>query len=77
MTTVADVIARRGQSTTGYNPHRFVELFGGTVVEAINYEPDPQTYRQEYYYNSRVNQLFKKLKISGDTDFYYWKSINF
>lgn len=76
MTTVRDIHNRRGDSTIGYNPHRFVELYGGEMVPISNYEPDPSTFRNLYYYNSRMNRLFKRIEIKGDrVSAYYWKSV--
>lgn len=42
----------------GYNPHRFVEMVGGEIVETLNYEPSASTYRHEYYYNVVNQTLF-------------------
>lgn len=44
----------------GFNPLQFIELYGGVMVDIQNYEPDPVTHRYDYYYNSRLNQLFKR-----------------
>ena len=66
----------RGIPGIGYNPHRFVELFGGEMVPVSNYEPDPQTFRSDYYYNSRVNKLYKRLRIVGEAPYYYWAPAN-
>lgn len=71
---MVDLLARRGTPTPGYNPHRFVELFGGQLVPIYSYEPDPMTSRSDFYYNSRINQLFKRIKVSGTAPYYYWRS---
>lgn len=63
-TSLEEVIFFRGRPGVGYNPHRFIELYGGEMLEHLNYEPDPNSYRYEYYYNTRLNSLFKK-KSSG------------
>jgi len=55
----------RGATGVGYNPHRFVELFGGSIVEVTAFEPDPNTFRGYYYYNATSNKLFRKIKISN------------
>lgn len=55
----------------GGNPHQFVELLGGKMVEIWAYPPDPLTFREEYYYNSTINELFKK-----DNDPVRWKRIS-
>jgi len=61
MTILSEILSRRGRTTVGFNPNRFVELEGADAVPVMNYEPDPVTFRSEYYYNSRQNALFRKL----------------
>ena len=46
----------------GGNPNRFIELVGGRFVPIMFHVPDPNTFRDEFYYNSRLNRLFKKIK---------------
>ncbi|MEM3116865.1 MAG: hypothetical protein QW136_00460 [Nitrososphaerales archaeon] len=53
-------------------PHRFIELYGGKPVSISFYPPDPMTHRENFYYNSRENQLFKKIKAGKH---YTWKAI--
>jgi len=43
------------------------------MVPVFNYEPDPQTTRGDYYYNARINQLFKKICKEGEVKYYYWR----
>jgi hypothetical protein len=60
----ADLISHRhveDQSPQGGLPIRYVELFGGVVVEALGYPPDPETYRHGFYYNAVDNHLYKKV----------------
>lgn len=45
----------------GGNPNRFIELVGGRFVPLMFYQPDPNTFRDEFYYNARLNRLFKKI----------------
>lgn len=45
----------------GGNPNRYVELAGGKFVQQVYYEPDPITFRDQFYYNARQNRLFKKI----------------
>jgi hypothetical protein len=74
-TTVRDIRTRRINGDSGNNPARFVELLGGKLAPVSNYEPDPQTSRIDYYYNTRINKLFRRAKIEGeDVDVFYWKS---
>lgn len=57
----------------GFNPIRFVELFGRESVPIQHYEPDARTFRHDFYYNSRTNQLFRRIK-SGT--FPVWRPIS-
>jgi len=56
-----DLIARRGLRKGGFNNIRFVELDGGRIIEPTAFEPDPNTYRGEYYYNAVTNTLYRKI----------------
>lgn len=58
-----DLTRRRGQVTVGGNPSRFVELAGGKEVPTSWHEPSAKTFRSDYYYNTRVNKLYKKTKV--------------
>ena len=63
----------RGNIVAGGNPFNFVELFGGLMIEMSYYEPDPNTLRSNYYYNTRMNRLFYKIKTG---EVYTWKQIS-
>jgi hypothetical protein len=56
----------------GNHPNTFVELVDGESVAVLPTEPDAFTHRSEYYYNSRINTLFKKVRSN---DFVFWKSV--
>ena len=45
----------------GGTPFQYIELAGGKLVRQSYYEPDPITFRDQFYYNARHNRLFKKL----------------
>jgi len=71
--TLADVINLRTSHATGAGLNlRFVELAGAKMVEESYYEPNPITFRDQFYYNTRINQLFKKI---GSTPNPVWKSV--
>jgi hypothetical protein len=57
-----DIATRRGPPNLGGNPHRFVELVKGSLVPTYFYEPDPDTSRDKYYYNTRTNTLYSLVK---------------
>lgn len=54
-------------------PHQWVELMGGRMVQEMFYEPDPVTYRDDYYYNTRLNRLYRKLKTTGRPVWKVWR----
>lgn len=61
----------------GHNPHWFVELMGGKEVIVQNWEPDAQTFRGEYYYNARLDRLYKKIPaVDRQLVVYYWKPVS-
>ena len=59
------------QAPTG-NPNRFMELFGNEFIPMQYYEPDPITFRDDFYYNTRSNVLYKKVNTSTIP---FWKAI--
>lgn len=58
---LTEVQAKRGRKTVGANPYRYVELHGGEIIEPTAFEPDPTTHRNDYYYNSVTNVLYKRV----------------
>lgn len=63
----------RGQHPLGGgNPLQFVELRDAKFVEQLFYEPDPKTFRDQFYYNTRLNKLFKKLQTKPHP---VWKQV--
>lgn len=65
---VADVLSRRGPASVGGNPLNFLELYGATMVEVTAFEPDPRTYRHEYYYNAAGNRLYRRIVTDRRAD---------
>jgi hypothetical protein len=58
----ANVLSRRAAEPLGGGlPLRFMELRGAQFVEQSFFEPDPVTFRNQFYYNTRLNKLFKKI----------------
>jgi hypothetical protein len=47
---------------------------GVGIVHISAVEPDPNTFRHQYYYNARSNVLF--MKICREDGFCFWKRIN-
>lgn len=66
--TIADIISRRGPASVGGNPLNYLELYGATMVETTPFEPDPRTYRHEYYYNTVSNRLYRRLVTARRAD---------
>ena len=62
----------------GQNTVWFVELTGGNIVEPTAFEPDPRTHRSEYYYNSKINTLFKRVWVprQDGVKVAYWKRVS-
>lgn len=59
-----DLIGRRQDITVGTNAiNTSVELNGGRMIEIYENEPDPNTFRDSYYYNSKLNRLYKRTEI--------------
>lgn len=77
--SIDDLFARRKPITTGGNPINFVELVGGKDILYLWYQPDPITTRDQFWYDTRNNILYRKFKIKepvtgGDT--FYWRQIS-
>jgi hypothetical protein len=60
-TFLADLAVRRGRPSPGCNPIWFLELRGAVIVQPTAFEPDPRTHRDDYYYNSITNTLYRKV----------------
>jgi len=64
MSVLIDIFTHR-QKSLGFNSNRFIELVNGKEVPIQFYEPDPNTFRSDYYYNARLNVLYKKVMNSS------------
>lgn len=77
---LTDLFARRGEPAVGFNPPRFVELYGGQLVDCLAYEPDAVTFRRLYYYNTTANVLYKKVVTDVDrhtsVSRAHWRSVS-
>jgi len=58
---LSDLMNRRVHYQTGHWTARTFELIGAGVIEPTAFEPDPTTYRGEYYYNAVTNALYRKI----------------
>ena len=64
-TFLDDLAIRRMAPTAATNSNRLdVELNGGSYVEITSFEPDPATFRDDFYYNAVSNTLYKKIVVS-------------
>lgn len=68
-----ELSVKRGNPYPGSNPVWFIELEGGQVIEPTAFEPDPNTHRQDYYYNAVTNVLYKKVITSRNPIIAHWK----
>lgn len=62
-----DLSDRRGRQEVGHNPAWFLEREGAKLIIPTAFEPDPNTYRDDYYYNAITNALYKKI-VSRDNN---------
>lgn len=54
-----------------------LESHGATIIEPTAFEPDPNTYRHDYYYNAIVNTLYKKVTITkNDKTIAKWHKVS-
>lgn len=60
-TFLVDIFDKRSKITAGGNSVWMIENYGGALVETSAFEPDPTTYRGDYYYNTVMNVLYKKV----------------
>lgn len=51
---------KRGQPGVGGEPLVFLEKLGAVKTPVQFNEPDPLTFRSNYYYNARLNELYKR-----------------
>lgn len=77
-TFIEDLLSRRGLKYGGFNNIRVVELDGGRIIEPTAFEPDPSTYRGEYYYNAVTNTLYRKIVIRKEPGITvaHWKKVS-
>lgn len=69
-----ELSAVRGQPEEGGNSIRIIEKLGAVMVPVQFYEPDAQTSHTEYYYNARLNILYKRKRLN---QFYaIWQPMN-
>lgn len=67
-TFLANVQQYRCPPGPGYNPHRFVELYGGTIIEPTAFPPDPVTARCPYYYDAITNRMYRRVVTVRDKE---------
>ncbi len=75
---LTDIAAKRGKKSGGGNPAWFLEKEGATVIVPTSFEPDPNTYRDNYYYNAKTNALYVKIitKYKDNTAVASWKQVS-
>lgn len=75
---ISDIINRRGNRHGGFNNISLMESNGCKIVEPTAIEPDPNTYRGEYYYNAVTNVLYRKIITHQEPGITiaYWKRIS-
>jgi hypothetical protein len=74
---INDLIARRGRKTNGHMPAWFMERWGANLIEPTAFEPDPTSYRHDYYYNAVTNALYKRIVTRhGDITIARWQKVS-
>ncbi len=66
----------RSDTPNSGNTVWFLELSGSRVIEPTAFEPDPITYRGEYYYNATRNTLYKKIITRRRPIHAYWQKVS-
>ncbi len=66
--TLTDIDSKRSPKSISGQPHTFLELTGARMVETTPFEPDPRTYRDDYYYNTVTNRLYRRITTSRTRD---------
>jgi len=64
----SEITENRGKITPGGNPSRFMELMDAIEVLYQFWEPDPNTTRESYFYNTRTNKLYKRHGVINHLD---------
>ena len=73
-------MSRRNSESLGYSTYNYLETYGATLVEITPFEPDPLTYRNDYYYNASENVLYKRTitkRLHGVPIIGHWKSVSY
>lgn len=75
---LSDLYERRLNNDIGGIGVRSIELMGGRVIEPTAFEPDPQTCRDEHYYNAATNTLYKRIVVRKEFGILaaYWQRIS-
>ncbi len=78
---ITTIFQKKGRITTGHNSSLLsIESNGGSMVPFSAYEPDAGTFRGDYYYNTTLNMLFKKIVTSRNPKYgklvAHWKRIS-
>ena len=75
---LTDLFNHRPKSYQGHNAITLLsELYGGSTIQLQSYEPDPITFRSQYYYNTSLNILYKKIiSKSNNNVTAYWKKVS-
>lgn len=54
--------------SVGGHPHTFVELYGGVIINMLCTEPNVNSHRSDYYYNTVENILYYKKAVWEKVD---------
>lgn len=68
-----DLQERRKSRKIGRDPIWYLERYGANIIKPVAFEPNPDTYRGDFYYNSKENSLYRKAISINKT--YVWKKM--
>ena len=75
-----DINTRRNLQSISNNfmTARLLEIDGANIIEPTAFEPDPNTYRNKYYYNAISNTLYMKMINRQEPGLVvaYWKKVS-
>jgi len=65
---------KRGDPYQGEMPLNIIELIGSEKIPMLNYAIDPLTSRTDWYYNTRLNVLYKR--TFANKNYAVWRPVN-
>jgi hypothetical protein len=67
---MSDLLERRKSKRIGRDPIWYLEQYGANIIKPVAFEPDANSHRGDFYYNSKENSLYRKTASINKT--YVW-----